>query len=395
MRKRTVIAAACAATLIGGAVAAPASAAPASVPWSSFGKVTTIASDLLGPLSLAVEKNGTAYVSQSFAGTLERIAPSGERSTVVSAPGQTIGAVSTHRGEVYFAQGVQAEGEFALLRLEPDGEPEELADLGQYEATNNPDQVNRYGFTDLSPECLAEFPPPSDGPPGPDSIPPAVYSGVVDTNAYASAATGNEVYVADAGGNDILRVGLDGTVSTVAVLPPTAPVTVTAELAAQFGAPDCAIGSEYTFEPVPTDIEIGPRGWLYVTTLPGGPEDPRLGARGSVVKINPATGEIVTVASGLAGAAGLAIDRFSGTIAVTELFGGADGTGQVSVILPFTDRAVTSFAVTSPAAIELRNARVYLTYNAAVFGEQGPEPGVLAVASLKGKEHYRMNDSGD
>jgi hypothetical protein len=32
---------------------------------------------------------------------------------------------------------------------------------------------------------------------------------------------------------------------------------------------------------VPTDVEVGPLGQPWVSTLPGGPEDPSLGARGS------------------------------------------------------------------------------------------------------------------
>ena len=389
MKKRMFVAATCAAVLATGAIAAPASASRDS----SFGTLSTIASNLLGPLSLAVDTDGTSYVSQNFGGTLERISRSGERTTVASAPGLEIGAVSTRRGEVYFAQGDQSVAEFSFRKLNPDGTSTQLADLGQWEATENPDQVNTYGFIDLPPECAAEFPPPPTGPPDPDTPPLASYTGVVDTHVYASVATRDGVYVADAGGNDILRVDPDGTVATIAVLPPMEPVSAPAELVAQFGYPACAAGEDYAFEPVPTDVEIGPDGWLYVTLLPGGPEDSSLGARGSVVKIDPSSGEIVTVATGFVGATGLAIDKRTGTIAVAEMFGGAEGTGQVSVVRPDTDTASTSIPVVSPAAIELRNGRLYLTHNAAVFGPDGPEPGDLSVVKLSGKGHHRMHDS--
>ena len=103
MKKRMFVAATCAAVLAAGATAAPASASRDS----SFGTLSNIATDLLGPLSLAVDADGTSYVSQNFGGTLERITRSGERTTVASAPGLEIGAVSTRRGEVYFAQGGQ------------------------------------------------------------------------------------------------------------------------------------------------------------------------------------------------------------------------------------------------------------------------------------------------
>lgn len=49
----------------------------------------------------------------------------------------------------------------------------------------------------------------------------------------------------------------------------------------------CVVGHEYAFEPMPTDVEIGPDGWLYVSSFPGGPEDPSLGARGAIFRINP------------------------------------------------------------------------------------------------------------
>jgi hypothetical protein len=385
MKKRMFVAAACAAALTVGATAAPAAASSGSS--GSFGKVTTLASDLLGPWSVAADRDGTVYVSQNIAGTLERITRSGERTTVatVPEPGQEIGAVSTRRGEVYYAQGNQQAGEFLLMRLGADGTSTELADLGQYEAEVNPDGAVEYGFTDLSPECAAQFPPPSTEPPGPETTPPGFYTGIVDTHPFASAATRNEVYVADAAGNDILRVGLDGEISTLAVLPPSAPFIATEALLEGTGYPACALGQPYVAEPVPTDIEIGPDGWLYVTLLPGGPEDPALGARGSVVKINPDTAEIVTVATGLAGATGLAIEPGTGVIGVTELTGGADGSGQVAVILPYSTTPVAYIPVTSPAAIEYSDGKAYVTYNAAVFGEQGPEPGSLAVVNLSGK----------
>jgi hypothetical protein len=384
VKKRIVVAAACTAALASLALATPANAA-----WSplSFGKTSTIANGLFTPLSMAVDATGNSWVSQNFIGTLTKITPSGKQTTAVTAPpGDEIGAVSSRSGTVYFSQGSQPEARFSMMSLSPGGTPTEVADIGAYEATVNPDQVNTYGFTDLDEKCLAEFDP--AGPFG-----PPVYTGVVDTHVYASAATGNALYVADAGGNAILRVGYDGTVSTVAVLPPTAPVTLTPEMVAQFGFPECAGGAGYAFEPVPTDIEVGPDGWLYVTSLPGGPEDASLGMRGSVLKVNPGTGEIRTVATGFVGSTGLAVEKNTGIILVAELFGGANGTGQVSVLLPGKSKASTSIPVTSPAAVELRNGKVYVTRNAFVPDEMGaPQPiGSVTVVSLTGAS--RLFDS--
>ena len=93
----------------------------------------------------------------------------------------------------------------------------------------------------------------------------------------------------------------------VAVLPAQAPLVVSAEAAAANQLPDCVVGSTFIAEPVPTDVEIAGDGSLYVSTLPGGPEDPSLGARGSVYKVNPFTGRTTQIATGLAGAMNLAI----------------------------------------------------------------------------------------
>ena len=59
---------------------------------------------------------------------------------------------------------------------------------------------------------------------------PATYTGIVDSHPFSTYTTADGVYVGEAAGNDILWVGNDGKIETVAVLPPT-PVTITAEAA--------------------------------------------------------------------------------------------------------------------------------------------------------------------
>ena len=58
------------------------------------------------------------------------------------------------------------------------------------------------------------------------------------------------------------------------------------------GLPKCTVGKKFALEAVPTDIEVGPDGKLYVTSLPGGPEDGSLGVNGRVLRVNPATGKV-------------------------------------------------------------------------------------------------------
>jgi hypothetical protein len=100
----------------------------------------------------------------------------------------------------------------------------------------------------------------------------------------------------------------NATPRTVATLPPLG-TTITADAAASQGLDPCVVGHTYYFEFVPTDVEKGPNGSLYVTALPGGPEDASLGARGAVFKVNLRSGKVRRVAGGFVGAVNLAVGR--------------------------------------------------------------------------------------
>jgi hypothetical protein len=375
VKKPLIAAVVCAAFLASIVVAAPASAQSRSgpPPWTA-GTPVTLTSGLVTPLSLDVAANGVSYLSENFAGLLAQVDHNGATTVLASAPGSEIGAVSSRNGTVYYAVVAEDHSSSVLMSRAPDGTITQVADLWAHENSENPDAVNAYGFEGLTADCLALIPPP-----GSMENPPA-YTGIVDTHPYSSLALPDAIYVADAGANAILRVGYDGTVTTVAVLPPTAPIVVTAELADAFGFPACAVGHNYRFEPVPTDVELGPNGWLYVTSLPGGPEDASLGARGAVLKVNPNTGDIATVATGFTGATGLAVSPKSGTVYVAELFGGPDGTGQVSMVPAGASTPTPLIALSAPAAIELRHGKLYVTTDALADGK-------LTVVPLTGRGH--------
>jgi len=340
------------------------------------GGPTTRAGDFAGPLSLEVDLNQLAWVTQNFAGKLDRVDKDGTVTEIVNAPGEEISAVATRDEAVYFVRAAFDHTASSLMRWVEGEEPERLADLFAHEAAENPDQANTYGFVDLPEECRAQF--------TAQSSTPAEYTGVVDTHAYATLALHNALFIADAGANAITKVGYDGSISTVAVLPPQPAVEVSAEIAAQAGFPACVAGAHYAFEPVPTDVEIGPNGDLYVTTLPGGPEDASLGARGSVYRIDPHTGETEQVATGFIGATGLGVSTKTGAIVVAELFGGPDGTGQVSVVHPGASTPELLLALPSPSAIELRTSNLFVTTDSFVPDAQGaPQPiGKLTVVPL-------------
>jgi hypothetical protein len=342
------------ATLMGVALAAlatPATAAPNGPKPPTPGDTVTLAENLVSPLTFDVTPNGTLYIGQDFAGLLTKVS-GGDSETLATGPG--IAAVSILGDVVTWGE---REGDMEqvlasrLMQRAADGTVTSI-DVLAWEQANNPDASAEYGFLDLAPDCLALIPSfllPFVGP----------HSGAIDTHVYGSLMLRDVTYVADAGANAVLAVDSAGNISTVAVLPPSSFVA-TAELAASFGLPPCVVGHDFVTEPVPTDVELGNDGWLYVTSLPGGPEGPSAGARGAVYRVNPATGEVQLYASGFAGATGLAVAP-NGTVFVAELFG-----DRVSVI---TKRGeVSTFAdLPSPAGIEWQSGRLYVSTD--VFGD--------------------------
>lgn len=237
------------------------------------------------------------------------------------------------------------------------------ADTTAYEKAHNPDSVNTYGPQTDDP-CVTGVLGPS-------------YTGMLDSHAYSVARNGNSWLLADAGANDLLAVTDSGRISTVAVFPPQ-PHTVTAEQASALGMPECVAGTTYNFEPVPTDVEVGPGGEIYVTTLPGGPEGPELGARGSLWKVNPSTHAITRIATGFAGATNLALGKH-GDIYVAELFG-----GKISVV---NSRGVSTL-LNLPGVVSVETSANGTLY-AGTMGMDASTPGSI-VKIAKGKVQSRQ-----
>lgn len=300
-----------------------------------------IVEGLAGPLQFEVGDHGRVLVAQSFSGTAPVVNRKGEIKDLFNDPGID-GIAAGPWGSILYTHTDQEAG-IAELRLHTrEGNTRTLADLHAYEVKKNPDQHQTYGFQGLTPECAAQLPPDQ-------GILP--YTGAIDSHPYALTPTFGGVLIADAAANAILFVDYWGGIHTVAVLPAQAPIVVTAEAAAASELPPCTVGSTFVAEPVPTDVEIGPDG-LYVSTLPGGPEDASLGARGSVYKINPFTGRVRQVATGFLGATNLAVSP-NGTIYVSELF--ADRVSKV-----VGDHGVPVASVPMPSGLEWSHGKLYV-----------------------------------
>lgn len=291
------------------AAAPTASAAPTA---------DTIATGLIGPLQLDIgllDGQPRVVVAESFAGLLSEFKEGSEKEVLHAEKGAEISGVAVEGKRVAFLTTKNGKGSRknpgAFLKvLKRDGSVRTVANLYEYEASQNPDADKRYGLRGLTDRCESKVPEgPVQGP----------YKGIIESHPYALAdAPGGGWFVADAAGNTILKVTPKGNVETVAVLRPQRTV-VTQEAAEANKLPKCTVGKTVKFESVPTDVEVGEDGQLIVSLLPGGPEDPSFGARGKVIELDPVSGRTTRIAKGFASATNVAIT--DGTILVSELFG--------------------------------------------------------------------------
>ncbi|MDQ4037791.1 MAG: ScyD/ScyE family protein [Actinomycetota bacterium] len=307
---------------------------------------------LIGPLGLDVSGNGTIYVAEAFAGQITRVLPSGARSVLFRGDSVS-GVASTVLGGVAITLSTFPEEEAppldtTLELVAPNGSHVTLASLQDHEVQNNPDGEQSYGFLNLPAGCQAKLPP---------FLQP--YTGIVESNPYKVATLGPISYaVADAAGNSIVRVTVGQQPKTVAVLP-AVPQRITPAAAAELGLPLCTVGRVYSSEPVPTDVEVGPDGFWYVSSLPGVPDIPNTG---SVFRVNPDTGAVNLVARGFSGAVDLAVAE-DGTIYVAEL-----NSNRISAISNGVVSTVVD--VFSPGAVEIADdGTIYATTG--VFGPSG------------------------
>jgi hypothetical protein len=245
-----------------------------------------------------------------------------------------------------------------------------VADLSRFEKNHNPDRGVTYGITQrlsASVKSCVVASLKQAGAPGAEQGKTS-YRGQVDSHPYAVTSLGEGSWaVADAGGNDIVRVDIWGHVSLIAVLP-AQPLKLTRAVLAANGLPSCALGLTYRSEAVPTDVEVGPHGALYVTTLPGGVT----GTPGSVYKLAHGC-RPEKVATGFKEATNLAIDPWGG-IYVAEL-----GAGQISKVVH--GKPVPVFSMPGLVADEWANGHLYASTAPAAAAPEGstapPAPGVV------------------
>lgn len=353
-----------AAAVVGLVVAAPVAATADGPP-----SPEPVATGFVGPFNLAVDGD-RLLVADGFTGMIATVSATGDVTPWLTGRPGAAGVAVSADGTIAYTTTVSDEATFtntdSHLNIRAADGTETVVDLTAHEQKFNPDKSNTYGFNTPG-KCLR------DGMKAAGQ--PTSYKGHVDAHAYSVTAYGSDWIVADAGANVLWRVDADGRVSTLTVFP-VQYATITAGMAAEFGLPACAAGQVYGFEPVPTDVEVGRDGALYVTTLPGGPEDPSAGARGSVYRVDPRSGKTTLVATGFAGATNLAVAA-NGDIYVAELFGGT--------ISRVRGGQATTFAeLPNVLSLEFDDGTLYAATMAA-FGPNGPEgPGAIVKYTIGG-----------
>lgn len=363
MQRRLAVAVAGCAVALTAVPATWASAAPHDhATWSR-----TLTDQVLAPFQLAVPA-GKVYVADGFTGQVSRI-DHGALVPIVNVDGEVAGVDVSVDGLSLAWTSSTMEGTFLTVRPKgTHGEKDVVTNLRTFEEQHNPDGGVTYGLQNNPAGCdagkawLMEI-----------TGLPATYPGQVDSHPYSVVSLGKGSWaVADAAANDIIKVDASGNPSVLALLPKQ-PLVVTQDFLDAQGAPPeagCLAGLTYAFEPVPTDVERGQGTRLWVSTLPGGPEDPSAGARGSVYTVSQSTGATARYATGFAGATNLAVAP-EGTVYVTELFA-----GKITKVA--TNGAKSTFAdLPGALSVEYFGNKLYAG-TLAPFGDNGPEgPGTV------------------
>jgi sugar lactone lactonase YvrE len=142
-----------------------------------------------------------------------------------------------------------------------------------------------------------------------------------ESNPYGLAVLPNgDALVADAAGNDIVRVAPDGSATTIARF--DLETIKTDHLPPDFGLPP-----EITAEAVPTTVALGPDGHIYVGLLNGFPFRPGASrvwridpdAEGALCSVNTPDEDCTVYAEGFTAIQDIAFDPNDGTLYVLEL----------------------------------------------------------------------------
>jgi len=266
--------------------------------------LTPIGGDFVSPLHLAFGPGKSLYVADAFTASIQKIKlRTGVRTTLFQGTQPIPGVDVASNGAIKATLSIgdpTVPLPTSLIGVNQAGKSWQLADLLAFEVANNPD---------------------GQDPAAPDS----------QSNPYSVLALKGRTIVADAGANDLL-VLRHGKVKTLTVFP-------------TFTGATCPLNNngDTSCDPVPTDVELGPDGYLYVSGL--GAE-----VEGHIYKVDQWTGQIVQTWGGLPPLTGIAVSSH-GTIYASSIFAG--------VILKIgRDGSTSAASVPFPTDVEIGNGMI-------------------------------------
>lgn len=368
MRSKTAARFAAFATVL--AIAAPASAGYIA---------TTVATNLNTPRGLAFGPEGALYIAESgvpvvgsastivrgttfyysTTGSITRYADGVQERIVTGLPSLVAPATNEAVGPQDIAFGADGTGYVVVgLGANPAVRSTDLApsggSLGQVYTFTDPGGAT--AFADVSAFELANNP----------------TGGPVDSNPFHLAATSDGLLATDAGGNSLLRINSDGTVS----------------LAMSF--PGRNIGGGFPSDSVPTGVAVGPDGNYYVGELTGFPFTP---GAARIYRVTPA-GEVTVSYEGFTTITDIAFGA-DGDLYVLQLDN--DGLAQpgvggslIRVATDGTRQTIFSDGLITPTGLAIgADGAFYIANFSAAVGRgevlriaQVPEPAALTLLSL-------------
>ncbi|MFB9376115.1 ScyD/ScyE family protein [Kineococcus gynurae] len=302
--------------------------------------VQVVADGLDGAFGLSF-RYGRFYVAEPISGEITAIRRDGRQEVWASGFAGPTGVDRVYGRLLVVTGGPQdgtpVPGAATLFHARRNAPTQTIADLQAYELAANPDGQTQFGPDGAALDALSN-----------------------PVSVLAGRWRGQPTYVADGGGNDVLQVAADGTVSTFFV-PPT---VTTGACEGRPNNDEASTGCDS----VPTGLAWGPDGNLYVSTLSG--EAP---GEGLVYVLDPRTAEVVRTVGGLDSPTGVAVGD-DGEIYVSQILEGAPAgdpeqppppdfdpstVGQITRIDP--DGSLATAQVTQPLGLRVVDGELYST----------------------------------
>lgn len=329
---------------------------------------TVVADGLANPRGIVLGDDGTIYVAEAglggteaftappyppstrgMTGRVTKIAPGGGKTTVAAnLPSLSLGGQGNAfvlgpggmilaNGALWLVTGAMANGyppapnAASVLRIDPQsGAVTQVADLAAFERANNPD----------------------------------TFELTADPYGIAMGADGN-LYVADAGANDLIRVNPQTGQATL--------VTVFAGIPAP--AANAARGGRSETDPVPSNVVVGPDGNLYVGLLTG---FPTVKGGAKVLRVTPG-GAVSDAVTGLTSVSWVTFGP-DNLLYIVEFGVEAPDSGRILRVTADGTKQTVAEGLNAPNGVAFDKAgNLYVAVNGSTAPKDGPQGQILRI----------------